>query len=67
MNNYTFEKANGNGLSQCQKCGTVTWDSFMYKVKELNDDRVCCECKKHIENDTEHLIEIKWKGFIPKF
>lgn len=67
MNKYTFEKANGNGQSQCQKCGTVSWDCFTYKVKEFDDKRVCCDCKKHMENNTENLIEIKWRGFVPKF
>lgn len=67
MNKYTFEKANGNGQSQCQKCGAVEWDCFMYKVKEFDDKRVCAECKKHMENNTENLIEIKWRGFVPKF
>ena len=66
MNKYTFEKANGNGQSQCQKCGIVEWDCFMYKVKEFDDKRVCCDCKKHMETNTENLIEIKWKGFVPK-
>ena len=67
MNKYTFEKANGNGQSQCQKCGAIEWDCFMYKVKEFDDKRVCVECKKHMENNTENLIEIKWRGFVPKF
>lgn len=67
MSKYTFEKANGNGQSQCQKCGIVSWDCFMYKVKEFDNKRVCTDCKKHMENNTEHLIEIKWNGFEPKY
>lgn len=67
MSKYTFEKANGNGQSQCQKCGIVEWDCFMYKVKEFDDHRVCAECKKHMENNTEHLIKIQWRGFTPKY
>lgn len=67
MNKYTFIKANGNGLSQCQKCGIVSWDCFMYKVKEFDDRRVCDECKKHMENGTEDLIKIRWKNFVPKY
>ena len=46
MNKYTFEEANGNGLSQCQKCGIIEWDCFMYKVKEFDNKRVCYDCKK---------------------
>lgn len=67
MSKYTFEKTNGNGQSQCQKCGTIEWDCFMYKVKEFDNHRVCGDCKKHMENNTEHLIKIKWKGFKPKY
>lgn len=67
MSKYTFEKANGNGMSQCQKCGVIEWDCFAYKVKEFNNKRVCAECKKHMENGTEHLIEIKWNNFKPKY
>lgn len=67
MTKYTFEKANGNGMSQCQKCGVIEWDCFAYKVKEFNNKRVCAECKKHMENGTEHLIEIKWMDFTPKY
>ena len=50
MNKYTFIKANGNGLSQCQKCGVVSWDCFMYKVKEFDERtkrikyKKCPEC-----------------------
>ena len=46
---YTFETANGNGHSSCFRCGLRTWDSFMYKVKELDDARVCSDCKKILE------------------
>ena len=67
MNKYTFEKAKGNGSSQCQKCGLVSWDCFMYKVKEFDDYRVCDECKKHMENGTEHLIKIRWRDFTPQY
>ena len=67
MNKYTFEKANGEGHSQCQKCGIVSWDCFMYQVKEFDNHRVCSDCKKHMENNTEHLIEIKWRCFKPKY
>lgn len=67
MNKYTFIKANGEGQSQCQKCGSVGWDCSMYMVKEFDNHRVCSECKKHIENNTEHLIKIIWKGFKPKY
>lgn len=45
MSKYTFEKANGEGLSQCQKCDIVSWDCFMYKVKEFDNHRVCNDCK----------------------
>lgn len=67
MNKYTFTKANGNGQSQCQKCGSIGWDSLMYKVKEFNDERVCENCKKHMEKGTENKIKICWRGFKPKF
>ena len=67
MSKFTFIKTNGEGLSQCQKCGIVGWDWNMYQVKEFDDKRVCYECKQHIENNTEHLITIKWKGFKPKY
>ena len=46
---YTFESANGNGQSTCYRCGCRSWDSFMYKVKELDDKRVCSDCKKLLE------------------
>lgn len=39
----------------------------MYIVKEFDNHRVCNECKKHMENNTEHLIKINWKGFKPKY
>lgn len=65
MNKYTFEKANGNGLSKCQKCGIIGWDSFMYKVKEFNDCRVCDDCKIHMENGTENEIKNRWSGIAP--
>lgn len=48
---YTFEKATGNGQSKCIKCGTISWDCFMYKVKEFNDNRVCLDCKKLLESE----------------
>lgn len=48
MNKYTFERANGEGLSPCKICGTVTWDCFMYKVKEFGNRRVCDKCKKDL-------------------
>ena len=67
MNKYTFKKATGEGQSQCQKCGIVGWDCSMYEVKEFDNHRVCDVCKKHMENNTEHLIEIKWSGFKPKY
>lgn len=67
MSKYTFEKANGEGSLQCQKCDIVSRDCFMYKVKEFDNHRVCNDCKKHMENNTEHLIEIKWDGFEPKY
>ena len=67
MNNYTFKKATGEGLSQCQKCGTVSWDCSMFAVKEFDNHRVCEQCKKHMENNTEHLIKINWIGFKPNF
>lgn len=44
--NYTFESANGNGQSKCIRCGQICWDSMMYKVKEIDDHRVCSSCKK---------------------
>lgn len=65
MNKYIFEKSNGEGLSQCQKCGIVTWDSFTYKVKNFDDRRVCDDCKKHMENGTENEIKIRWRNFTP--
>lgn len=64
---YTFERATGEGHSQCVKCGTVCWDVAFYKVKEYDNHRVCVDCKKHMENGTEELIKIKWKGFKPKY
>lgn len=36
MNNYTFKKATGEGLSQCQKCGIVGWHCSMFEVKEFD-------------------------------
>lgn len=64
---YIFEQSNGNGQSQCSKCGIVEWDCFSYKVKNFDDKRVCNECKEHMENGTEDLIKIRWKGFKPRF
>jgi len=49
--NYTFEKANGNGQSKCIRCGQISWDSMMYKVKEIDDHRVCSVCKKILEKE----------------
>ena len=43
---YTFERANGNGQSKCLRCGLIGWDCMMYKVKEIDDHRVCSSCKK---------------------
>lgn len=67
MSKYTFEKANGEGHSQCQKCGSISWDCFMFKVKEFDNGRVCYGCKRLMEDNKEHLIIIKWKGFKPKY
>ena len=67
MKKYNFELATGEGQSQCQKCGVICWDCFMYKVKEFDNRRVCDECKKHMENNTEHLITIQWTNFTPKY
>lgn len=67
MSNYTFKKATGEGLSQCQKCGVICWDCFMFKVKEFDNHRVCAECKRHMENNTERLIKINRIGFKPKY
>ena len=50
---YTFEKANGNGHSKCIKCGVISWDCFMHKVKELDERRVCSACKKLLESEGE--------------
>lgn len=63
-NKYTLERANGNGQSACIICGTVNWDSFMYKVKEFNDKRVCFDCKKLLENDYGFLLEYKFDYFV---
>lgn len=60
--NYTFEKANGSGQSKCIKCGTISWDCFMWKAKELYDKRVCYECKKLLESevsDNKNVQEVK--------
>ena len=67
MSRYTFTQANGNGQSQCQKCGAINWDIFMWKVKEFDNHRVCSNCKKHMENGTEEQITLLWIGFTPKY
>ena len=50
---FSFESANCNGQSSCFRCGCRCWDSFMYKVKELGDARVCSDCKKILEKSNE--------------
>ena len=64
MNRFIW--ATGNGQSQCYNCGTVNWDSFMFKDTKFNDNRVCSNCKKLIEQGKPET-KIKWKNFIPKY
>ena len=64
MNRFIW--ATGNGQSQCYNCGTVNWDSFMFKDTKFNDNRVCSDCKKLIEQGKPET-KIKWKNFIPKY
>jgi transcription initiation factor TFIIIB Brf1 subunit/transcription initiation factor TFIIB len=61
-----FIRANSDGQSQCYNCGTVGWDIFMFKDAKFDNERVCTNCKKLIEQGKPET-EIKWKGFIPKY
>lgn len=54
---YKWNKRNGNGQSTCHLCNKLTWDSWCYELKVLDEELfntiLCGDCISKIKKETE--------------